>query len=320
MNQRASRLAGQVLAAAAGCFVAGQTTRLRSKPVHGRRARGDVLRCHAEGPEKYPPAVIVGGGRLGEALAKMGLGDDVVLRRGEAFPSDAPRGPIYVCTRNDALETVIASVPEDRHEDLIFVQNGVLMPFLEEKLKPGLPLTILLVYFAVAKKGEPPLDGKTDTDPEGLSAVNAGGKWAREVHWRLTSSDLACRILRDMEFQQAYWEKNLWIAAYMMVGALHKCTVGEVESEHRSEVDELLVQLATAVASTHDVTWERLRLCDRLAAYARSVAHFPTAVKEFEWRNGAFYEISLAAQKAQRPDPCPQHTEGLKTLGVIPAE
>lgn len=64
----------------------------------------------------------------------------------------------------------------------------------------------------------------------------------------------------------------------------------------------------------------RLRLCDRLAAYARSVAHFPTAVKEFEWRNGAFYEISLAAQKAQRPDPCPQHTEGLKTLGVIPAE
>lgn len=25
----------------------------------------------------------------------------------------------------------------------------------------------------------------------------------------------------------------------------------------------------------------RLRLCDRLAAYARSVAHFPTAVKEF---------------------------------------
>ena len=37
--------------------------------------------------------------------------------------------------------------------------------------------------------------------------------------------DLACRILRDMEFQQAYWEKNLWIAAYMMVGALHKWTL-----------------------------------------------------------------------------------------------
>eukprot|EP00913_Durusdinium_trenchii_P001216 g1119.t1 len=112
------------------------------------------------------------------------------------------------------------------------------------------------------------------------------------VHWRLTSSDLACRILRDMEFKQAYWEKNLWISAYMMVGALHGCTVGEVESTHRKEVDELIGQLAVAVsASQADVTWERLLLCDRLAAYARSVAHFPTAVKEFEWRNGAFYEM-----------------------------
>ncbi|CAK9079364.1 Voltage-dependent T-type calcium channel subunit alpha-1G (Cav3.1c) (NBR13) (Voltage-gated calcium channel subunit alpha Cav3.1) [Durusdinium trenchii] len=183
---------------------------------------------------------------------------------------------------------------------------------------PGLPVTILLVYFAVAKKGEPPLDGKTDTDPEGLSAVNAGGKWAREVHWRLTSSDLACRILRDMEFKQAYWEKNLWISAYMMVGALHGCTVGEVESTHRKEVDELIGQLAVAVsASQADVTWERLLLCDRLAAYARSVAHFPTAVKEFEWRNGAFYEMSKAAEAAGRPDPCLKHTEGLRTLKVI---
>ena len=131
--------------------------------------------------EAYPPAVIVGGGRLGEAFAKMGLGEDVIVRRGEAIPEG--EGPIYVCTRNDALENVIKAVPESRQEDLVFVQNGVLMPFLETKLRPGLPITILLVYFAVAKKGEAPLDGKTDANPEGLTAVNAGGKWAREVLW-----------------------------------------------------------------------------------------------------------------------------------------
>ena len=69
---------------------------------------------------------------------------------------------------------------------------------------------------------------------------------------------------------QAYWEKNLWIAAYMLVGALHDgCTVGDVEAKHRKEasicrdgfrrwafgsgcktileqVDELIAQLATA--------------------------------------------------------------------------
>ena len=69
----------------------------------------------------------------------------------------------------------------------------------------------------------------------------------------------------------------------MMVGALHECSVGEVESSHRKEVDELIGQLAVAISSTQaDVTWERFLLCDRLAAYARSVAHFPTAMKD--WR------------------------------------
>ncbi|CAK9085972.1 unnamed protein product [Durusdinium trenchii] len=294
-TRRLSNLSRQLLASAAGVGAYGACHAMRQR-------RSFAVACAAEeatAPEAFPPAVIVGGGRLGEAFAKMGLRQDVIVRRGETFPSDAPEGPIYVCTRNDALEEVIRMVPEERHEDLVFVQNGVLMPFLDRQLRPGLPVTILLVYFAVAKKGEPPLDGKTDTDPEGLSAVNAGGKWAREVHWRLTSSDLACRILRDMEFKQAYWEKNLWISAYMMV-------------------DELIGQLAVAVsASQADVTWERLLLCDRLAAYARSVAHFPTAVKEFEWRNGAFYEMSKAAEAAGRPDPCLKHTEGLRTLKVI---
>lgn len=248
----------------------------------------------------------------------MGMGSDVIVRRGDAFPTDAPKGPIYVCTRNDALKDIIASVPADRHEDLVFVQNGALVPFLDKNLQPGLPVTILLVYFAVAKKGEPPLDGKTDTDPEGLTAVNTG-KWAQEVRWRLTTSNLACRMLRDPEFMQAYWEKNLWIAAYMLVGALHDgCTVGDVEAKHRKEVDELIAQLATGVAAANaDVRWDKLLLCDRLAAYARSVAHFPTAVKEFEWRNGPFYDISLQAKAAGRPDPCPQHTAGLEKLGVV---
>ena len=47
------------------------------------------------------------------------------------------------------------------------------------------------------------------------------------------------------------------------------------------------------------------------------MAHFPTAVKEFEWRNGWFHAISAAAVAAGKPDPMPQHTAGLKTLGVI---
>lgn len=40
----------------------------------------------------------------------------------------------------------------------------------------------MLVYFAVAKKGEKPTDGKTDVNPEGLTAgvegVEKCGRWA----------------------------------------------------------------------------------------------------------------------------------------------
>jgi len=272
-------------------------------------------------PPEQDPAVIIGGGRVGEALLNMGIGRDTMVRRGDPFPADAPPGPIYVCTRNDVLKDIIAMTPKERREDLIFIQNGAIMPFLEKELGADTPFTVLLVYFAVAKKGDAPIDGKTDTDPEGLTAVNASGKWAEEVEWRLTTSDLACKVLLEPYFTQAYWEKNLWIAAYMLAGVLNGgCKVGEVESKHRKEVDELINELATAVtAADPDVRWERGRLCDRLAAYARSVAHFPTAVKEFEWRNGAFYDITLMAQAAGRPDPCPKHTAGLKQVGALPA-
>ncbi|CAK0827942.1 unnamed protein product [Prorocentrum cordatum] len=233
-------------------------------------------------PEEEPGAVIIGGGRVGEALYGMGVGKDVIVRRGEPFPDNMPEGPIYVCTRNDALKGIIDSIPEGRREDLVFIQNGALLPFLKKELGPTTPFTVLLVYFAVAKKGEAPIDGRTDTDPDGMTAVNADGKWSGEVQERLTTSGLACNVLPPVSFTQAYWEKNLWISAYMLVGALHDgCYVGDVELQHRQEVDNLISELATAVtAANPDVLWERGQLCERLAAYSRSVAHFPTAVKD----------------------------------------
>ena len=50
--------------------------------------------------------------------------------------------------------------------------------------------------------------------------------------------------------------------------------------------------------------------------YARSVAHFPTAVKEFEWRNGWFHDLSKAALAKGLPDPMPVHSAGLAKLGL----
>ena len=50
----------------------------------------------------------------------------------------------------------------------------------------------VLVYFAVAKKGDPPTDGKTDVNPEGLTA--AYGPHAAAVAARLHAAGLSCKV------------------------------------------------------------------------------------------------------------------------------
>ena len=57
--------------------------------------------------------VIVGAGRVGQALEKMGGGRDIVVRRGEKVPEDST-GPIFVCTRNDVLDSVVDATPPSR--------------------------------------------------------------------------------------------------------------------------------------------------------------------------------------------------------------
>lgn len=130
--------------------------------LEGRNQREETTDCQS---------TIVGTGRIGSLLAKYGT-DDLMIKRGEAIPSDAP-GPVYVCTRNDDLDDIIASCPEEKREDLVFVQNGFLERFLRERQVAE--NTKANLYFAVPKLGATPIDGITATDPDGLTAVC--GKW-----------------------------------------------------------------------------------------------------------------------------------------------
>ncbi|XP_026387483.1 uncharacterized protein LOC113282651 isoform X1 [Papaver somniferum] len=258
------------------------------------------------------PAIIVGGGRVGKALESMGNGNDLLIKRGESIPLDFS-GPILVCTRNDDLEAVLQSTPQSRWNDLVFFQNGMLEPWLESK---GLnDADQVLAYFAVSKLGEPPIDGKTDTNPEGLTA--AYGKWGSAVASRLQAGGLSCKVLEKNAFQKQMLEKLIWICSFMLVGALHPgATVGVVEKEHRNEVSKLILELADAAAAEKGLVFDDA-VEERLCAYARAVSHFPTAVKEFQWRNGWFYALSQKAISEGKPDPCPSHTAWLKELKVV---
>lgn len=241
----------------------------------------------------------------------MGTGSDVIIPRGQ--PVEGPPGPIIVCTRNDDLAAVVEATPSDRRKDLVFIQNGMLQPWLDAQ---GLgDNTQVLVYFAVAKKGDPPTDGKTDVNPEGLTA--AYGPHAEAIAHRLQAAGLSCKVLDRKEFQKSMLEKLIWICAFMLVGARNGgCTVGDVESKYTADVAKLISELGAAGSSALGLTLDS-GLEERLCAYARSVAHFPTAVKEFQWRNGWFYGLSKAAEEKGRVDPCPTHTEWLKEVGAV---
>ena len=56
-----------------------------------------------------------------------------------------------------------------------------------------------LIYFAISKKGEKPIDGITDTNPEGLTSVT--GKWAADFAKRLHNAELTCHVLERSEWE-----------------------------------------------------------------------------------------------------------------------
>ena len=158
----------------------------------------------------------------------------------------------------------------------------------------------------MSKKGEKPIDGITDLNPEGLTAVT--GKWASDLQARLSKGGLKCHVLDKETWTVAMLEKHIWICAFMAVGAKYKgITVGDVEKLHTAEVRSLIEELTHAATIKTKVNFPA-GVADRLCAYARSVAHFPTALKEQEWRNGWFCDVTFTQASRLMPDPCPSHT------------
>lgn len=136
------------------------------------------------------PGIIIGAGRIGSHFYESNGQRDVLFTSRDEMVSADSTGPIYVCTRNGDLDRIIDSTPSNRREDLIFLQNGVLTEYLKSK---GLEdNTQALIYYAVSKKGEKPIDGITELNPNGLTAVT--GKWAEDLAARLKQAGLTCNV------------------------------------------------------------------------------------------------------------------------------
>lgn len=81
-------------------------------------------------------------------------------------------------------------------------------------------------------------------------------------------------------------------------------------------METLIRELAATVEAEKGITFEE-NMEERLCAYSRAVAHFPTGIKDFKWKNGYFYSLTQKALVEGKPDPCPLHTCWLKELNAI---
>jgi len=251
----------------------------------------------ASSNSEVPFATIIGAGRIGSMLAEHG--ECLVLKRGDLVPADGS-GPIFVATRNDSLEGIIDSTPENRKKDLMFLQNGYLDGFLEEK---GLSSNSqCLLFVAVSSLGAEPIDGITTVNPEGLTS--AMGEHARALQARLNDAGMKCNLLSKDEYKPAMFEKLIWICTYMLVGTANECaTVGDAGKDFPDLVKETIEELVGAVSKKEGITFKEGTV-DRLRAYTEVVASFPCGVKEFEWRNAYFWNCG--------DDLCPKHNSLMK--------
>jgi hypothetical protein len=241
---------------------------------------------------------IIGGGRIGSLLDQGG--NSLLLKRGDSIPEDNEGTPIFIATRNDSLDGIIADCPKNRLKDLVFLQNGYLDSYLGEK---GLgDNTQSLLYLSVPALGVDPVDGITSVSPEGLTA--ATGVHAQALADLLASLNLKCNVVSAKDYKPAMFEKLIWISTYMLVGKAKECaSVGQAGAEHGELVEQVVNELLAAVSTKEGLTFPDGAMA-RLAAYTDVVADFPCGVKEFEWRNEYFYKLG--------DELCPTHNGLLK--------
>lgn len=272
------------------------------------------------------PSIIVGAGRIGTMLHEFGQRrsyDDVLLKRGDRIPDNHP-GPIYVCVPTADVEGVVASCPDSKKDDLVFLQDGMLEPIFQRNGLYG--PTQAALWMVTMRKGGKPIDGLTRENPEGLTTVC--GKWSGALAMRLGTGGLTCQTKLERDGRRAMLEKLVFVSAYNLVGAVHGgITVGEVAQKHGDEVGAMVRELASFIRYTLSVSLFS-GLDDRLAAYAERVEFLPTRITDFEYRNGYFYryakmagsKTNAAGIKVEIPDTTPVHTDYLmwaKERGVI---
>ncbi|MFO7561175.1 MAG: ketopantoate reductase C-terminal domain-containing protein [Enhygromyxa sp.] len=226
---------------------------------------------------------VIGAGRIGTALCEREPSRFSLIDRQRGWERlDVQAGaPILLAVRNDDLDPVLARVPAHRHADLVFVQNGMLRPWLAARGLAG--ATRGLLFMAVPRRG-------AAIEPGGESPFF--GPHAQALVDAFSAARLPARSVDAESFACIELEKLLWNSCFGLLCDAYDCEVGTVVREHFDALRELVAELLAIGAPALGVSLELDPLVERLAAYSRSIPSYRGAIKEWRWRNGWFVELA----------------------------
>lgn len=234
---------------------------------------------------------IIGNGRVGEGLhlldssSKVFGRNDCISELKDIQEDDL----VFICTRNDDLQSVIDILPTQALGNLVFVQNGMLSPFLKT-LKPS-PAARAILYFAVPKKGDKPAPGG-DT-------IVCGEKASQVVNYFKTIN-IPAKAISNEEMAKVEMEKLLWNSVMGLLGQAYEETVEETLNKHWEEVEIIIDELLPAIQQDTGLVFRKNELLDSLKEYSKEVSYYSARVKEFKWRNQWFFD-ALKRQKIEAP-------------------
>jgi len=232
--------------------------------------------------EETPPRrVAIGRGKVGGLLARADNCAVITRQRGWSTLDDPAGDPIAVCVRNDDLAAVLASVPRHRRTDLVFMQPGVLEPWLEDHGLEG--NTRGLLYFTVREAGGQAVPGGVSrfTGPH----ANAMALW-------LESLGLRTEVVGRKAFAAAALELAIWSAAFGMLCERFGLDVAGVLGAHAAELTALGHELCAVGRAGLGIDLDSDALLANLRIYAGGAARDRTGVQDWRWRGGWFHDAA----------------------------
>lgn len=247
--------------------------------------------------------IVIGQGRVGAALHALDPQGVTAIDRAQGWEALQGKAgePVLVATRNDALAGVVQKVPEHRREDLVFVQNGMLRPWITEQ---GLgAVTRGILFFAVQRKG--------DTPQPGGESPFWGPRAALVVEW-MQAHGLPAKAVSAEQFAQIELEKLAWNCVFGVMGQASGLGVGAVVEQRGDAFAALSAELLALGAKSLEIDLDPAAITHSMADYARSIPSYQASVKEWAWRNGWF--VDLARQDGSFEGS--EHAKWLQAAGV----